>query len=39
MLSNGSACEVDIAYTGNLTTNETTGLYKSAYMDSESRKQ
>ncbi|CAL1682755.1 unnamed protein product [Lasius platythorax] len=38
MLKNGSACEVDIKYSGNLTTNETTGLYKSAYMDSEGRK-
>ncbi|XP_072760401.1 aminopeptidase N [Anoplolepis gracilipes] len=35
MLKNGSACEVDITYYGNLTTNETTGLYKSTYMDSE----
>jgi len=39
MLKNGSACEVDITYFGNLTTNETTGLYKSAYMDSDGRKQ
>ncbi|KAL6259505.1 hypothetical protein P5V15_009423 [Pogonomyrmex californicus] len=38
MLKNGSACEVDITYFGNLTTNETTGLYKSAYMDIEGRK-
>ncbi|KAG5316288.1 AMPN Aminopeptidase, partial [Pseudoatta argentina] len=38
MLKNGSACEVDITYFGNLTTNETTGLYKSSYIDSEGRK-
>jgi aminopeptidase N len=38
MMKNGSACEVDITYFGNLTTNETTGLYKSAYMDSDGRK-
>ncbi|GAB1859229.1 Aminopeptidase N [Camponotus japonicus] len=37
MLKNGSACEVDITYYGNITTNETTGLYKSGYMDSGSR--
>ncbi|XP_011688674.1 PREDICTED: aminopeptidase N [Wasmannia auropunctata] len=37
MLKNGSACEIDITYFGNLTTNETTGLYKSAYMDSKGR--
>ncbi|KAM0725601.1 Aminopeptidase N [Formica fusca] len=38
MLKNGSACEVDITYYGNLTTNETTGLYKSAYMDITGKK-
>lgn len=38
MLKNGSACEVDITYYGNLTTNETTGLYKSAYTDSDGQK-
>ncbi|EFN67471.1 Aminopeptidase N [Camponotus floridanus] len=37
MLKNGSACEVDITYYGNITTNETTGLYKSGYMDSGGR--
>lgn len=38
MLKNGSACEVDITYKGYLKTNETTGLYKSFYLDSEGRK-
>lgn len=39
MLKKGSGCEVDITYAGNLTTNETTGLYRSAYMDSKGQKQ
>ncbi|XP_011882031.1 PREDICTED: aminopeptidase N [Vollenhovia emeryi] len=39
MLKAGSTCEVDITYFGNLTLNETTGLYKSAYMISDGRKQ
>jgi aminopeptidase N len=38
MLKEGSACEVDITYFGNLTLNETTGLYKSSYIDSEGGK-
>ncbi|KAL6427644.1 hypothetical protein ACFW04_008841 [Cataglyphis niger] len=38
MLKNGSACEVAITYSGNLTTNETIGLYKSAYMDTMGQK-
>ncbi|XP_011162237.2 aminopeptidase N [Solenopsis invicta] len=37
MLKNGSVCEVDITYFGNFTTNETTGFYKNAYMDTEGR--
>lgn len=39
MLKKESICEIDIKYMGNITTNETTGFYKSAYMDSEGRKQ
>lgn len=39
MLKKGSVCEVVIDYAGNVTSNETAGLYKSAYMDSEGRKQ
>lgn len=39
MLKNGSACEVDITYKGRLKNNETTGLYKSFYLDSEGQKQ
>lgn len=39
MLRKGSICEIDIKYSGNLTTNETTGLYRSAYVDSEGREQ
>lgn len=38
MLKNGSACEVDITYKGRLKNNETTGLYKSFYLDSEGQK-
>ncbi|XP_077262142.1 aminopeptidase N isoform X3 [Temnothorax americanus] len=38
MLKEGTSCEVDITYLGNLTLNETTGLYKSAYLDSDGRK-
>lgn len=39
MLKKGSACEIDIKYSGNITTNETTGLYKSTYMDTKGEKQ
>ncbi|XP_032667689.1 aminopeptidase N [Odontomachus brunneus] len=38
MLKKDSICEVVIEYTGNITSNETAGLYKSAYMDSDGRK-
>ncbi|XP_020279836.1 aminopeptidase N isoform X2 [Pseudomyrmex gracilis] len=37
MVKNGSVCELDVTYKGNITTNETTGLYKSAYIDSDGR--
>lgn len=39
MLKNGSVCELDVTYKGNITTNETNGFYKSAYIDSDGRKQ
>lgn len=39
MLKKGSVCEVVIEYAGNITSNETVGFYKSAYMDTDGRKQ
>lgn len=39
MLKKGSVCEVAIEYAGNITSNETVGLYKSAYMHSDSKTQ
>ncbi|CAL7933658.1 unnamed protein product [Xylocopa violacea] len=38
MLKEGSTCEVDMSFTGNLTTNKTTGLFKSEYTDASGNK-
>lgn len=39
MLKKGSSCEVDISFVGNLTTNETSGFFKTEYMDARGIKQ
>ena len=39
MLKNGSSCEIDLTFTGNLTTDETSGLFKHEYSDSNGKKQ
>ncbi|XP_014485888.1 PREDICTED: aminopeptidase N [Dinoponera quadriceps] len=38
LLKKGSVCEVTIKFTGNITSNETAGLYRSVYMDTDGRK-
>ncbi|KAK1121271.1 hypothetical protein K0M31_010578 [Melipona bicolor] len=38
MLKNGSSCEIDLTFTGNLTTDETSGLFKHEYSDSNGKK-
>ena len=38
MLKKGSSCEVDISFVGSLTTNETSGFFKTEYMDARGNK-
>lgn len=38
MLDEGSVCEVSIKFTGKLITNETSGFFKSEYLDSDGQK-
>ncbi|KOC69113.1 Aminopeptidase N [Habropoda laboriosa] len=38
MLKNGSSCEVDLNFIGNLTTDDTRGLFRSEYLDSNGTK-
>ncbi|KAG7187593.1 hypothetical protein KM043_016661 [Ampulex compressa] len=37
MLKQGSSCEVHVTFMGNLTTNETSGFFKSEYIDSDGK--
>ncbi|XP_015435689.1 PREDICTED: aminopeptidase N isoform X1 [Dufourea novaeangliae] len=37
MLKEGSACKVDITFEGKLTTNESSGLFKNEYLDSNGK--
>ncbi|CAK9797805.1 Aminopeptidase N [Anthophora plagiata] len=37
MLKEGSSCEVDISFIGNLTINKATGLFRSEYLDSSGK--
>lgn len=39
MLKKGSSCEVDLVFTGNLTTDESSGFFKNEYIDANGNKQ
>ncbi|XP_006615840.1 aminopeptidase N [Apis dorsata] len=38
MLKKGSSCEVDLIFTGNLTTDESNGFFKNEYIDANGKK-
>lgn len=39
MLKKGTSCEVDLTFTGNITTNDTSGFFKHEYTDANGQKQ